>query len=85
MEHARLALKGPRGDLFPDQRSKSGTKFGDPLDYCFRLLIQHQISGNPEGKAARRAGFVAGGTGAAGPPWSVIVAMRAPRCSARSE
>ena len=50
MEHARLALKGPRGDLFPDQRPKSGTKFGDPLDYRFRLLIQRQLSGNPEGK-----------------------------------
>ena len=50
MEHARLALKGPRGDLFPDQRPTSGTKFGDPLDYRFRLLIQRQLSGNPEGK-----------------------------------
>lgn len=50
MQHARAALKGPQGDMFPDQRPSSGTKFGDPLDYRFRLLVQRQLAGNPEGK-----------------------------------
>lgn len=42
---------GPDADLFPDLRPpQSGTKFGDQLDYRFRLLVQNRLNGNPEGK-----------------------------------
>lgn len=51
--HARqqIASKGPEADLFPDLRpAKAGGKFGDKIDYRFRLLVQDRLDGNPEGK-----------------------------------
>lgn len=51
--HAReqIARKGAEADLFPDLRpAKAGGKFGDKIDYRFRLLVQNRLNGNPEGK-----------------------------------
>jgi integrase len=53
VEQAReqLRMRGADADLFPDLRPpQSGTKFGDQLDYRFRLLVQNRLNGNPEGK-----------------------------------
>lgn len=52
-EHAQDQIRkhGPDADLFPDLRPpQSGTKFGDQLDYRFRILVQNRLNGNPEGK-----------------------------------
>lgn len=51
LARARLAAAGPDADLFPDLNpGKAGSKFGDKIDYRFRLLVQNRLNGNPDGK-----------------------------------
>ncbi|WP_417809488.1 DUF6538 domain-containing protein [Thioclava sp.] len=53
VDHAREQIdrKGPEADLFPDLRpAKAGVKFGEKIDYRFRLLVQNRLDGNPDGK-----------------------------------
>ncbi len=51
LARARLEEAGPDADLFPDLNpGKEGVKFGDKIDYRFRLLVQNRLDGNPDGK-----------------------------------
>lgn len=51
-DHAarQIARHGADGDLFPDLRPRTGTGFGEQLDYRFRALVQRQLTGDAEGK-----------------------------------
>lgn len=41
---------GSDADLFPDLKPQPGPKFGEQIDYRFRLLVKKQLEGNPQGK-----------------------------------
>lgn len=47
---ARMQTAGADADLFPDLKPALGSKFGEQIDYRFRLLVQKQLAGNPQGK-----------------------------------
>lgn len=52
LDHAALMAQRPRnqGDLFPDLRRKSGGKFGEAIDYRFRMLVAQQLGEEGQGK-----------------------------------
>jgi len=52
LDHAALMAKRPRnqGDLFPDLRRKAGGKFGEAIDYRFRIAVGQQLGENAQGK-----------------------------------
>lgn len=52
LDHAALTAQRPRnqGDLFPDLRRKSGGKFGEAIDYRFRMIVSQQHGEDAQGK-----------------------------------
>ncbi|MDQ7263486.1 site-specific integrase [Paracoccus sp. PS-1] len=50
--HAALMAQRSRnqGDLFPDLRRKSGGKFGEAIDYRFRMVVAQQLGDAGHGK-----------------------------------
>lgn len=52
LDHEALMAKLPRnqGDLFHDLRRKSGGKFGEAIDYRFRMIVSQQLGDAGQGK-----------------------------------